>query len=195
MPIRKYLSITASAVLFVAVAACSPRDDGAPEPAAETASAEAAAHGGERHVNTVETLTLTGADGERAVLTVQDTAALPRERFTFDRHGDVRTYEGPLLLDVLARVGVPESPLRKAQQATAVLVEAADGYQVVFGLAETDPATRADRIIIADMADGEPLSPDHQGPFMIVAEGDVRAARSPRMVTAIRVIPLGTERP
>ena len=57
-------------------------------------------------------------------------------------------------------------------------------------LADTDPATRADRIIVADTDDGEPLSPE-AGPFMIVAEGDVRAARSARMVVSIRVIPLG----
>ena len=64
------------------------------------------------------------------------------------------------------------------------------GGQVVLGLAETDPATRADRIIIADTDDGEPLSPQ-AGPFMVVAEGDVRAARSARMAVSIRVIPLG----
>ncbi|MBN8553050.1 MAG: molybdopterin-binding oxidoreductase [Caulobacterales bacterium] len=138
----------------------------------------------------VETLTLTGADASRVVLTRDDLAALPRERVTFSRHEDTSVYEGPLLLDVLARVGVPGSPLPKDQQATALLITVADGYQVVLGLAETDPATRADRIIVADTDDGEPLGPD-VGPFMIVAEGDARAARSARMVVAIQVIPLG----
>jgi len=137
-----------------------------------------------------ETVTLVGADGHQRVLSREDLAALPRERVSFTRHEDTSVYEGPLLLDVLASVGVPSSPLRKDQQATAILITAADGYQVVLGLAETDPATRADRIILADTDDGEPLGPD-AGPFMIVAEGDVRAARSARMVVSIRVIPLG----
>ena len=67
---------------------------------------------------------------------------------------------------------------------------ASHAHQVVFGLVETDPATRADRIILADTDDGEPLSPE-AGPFMIVAENDARAARSPRMVVSIGVIRLG----
>jgi len=140
--------------------------------------------------NTVQTVTLIGADGRQEVLTRQAVTALPRERVTFSRHEDTSVYEGPLLLDVLARVGVPPSPLRRDQQATALLITAADGYQVVLGLGEIDPATRADRIILADTDDGEPLGPD-AGPFMIIAEGDARAARSARMVVSIRLVPLG----
>lgn len=184
-------ALIAVPIAILALAACSPSGE-APLPA-ETAPAEAAAHGHEgeaRHRNTLQTVTLTGADGQTATLTRADLAALPREKVSFDRHGDVGVFEGPLLLNVLARVGVPASPLRKDQQATAILIEAADGYRIVLGLGETDPATRADRIILADARDGQPLSPE-DGPFMIVAEGDVRAARSPRMVTAIRVLPLG----
>lgn len=170
---------------IVVLAACSP-----------AAVGPLATDGGDTHnhvaaqTNTQQTLTLVGADGEQLALTRDDLAALPRERVTFSRHEDTSVYEGPLLLDVLARVGIPASPLRKDQQATALLITAADGYQVVLGLADTDPATRADRIIVADTDDGEPLSPE-AGPFMIVAEGDVRAARSARMVVSIRVIPLG----
>lgn len=128
------------------------------------------------HRNTIQTVTLTGADGRIVVLTRADLAALPRQKITFDRHGDIGVFEGPLLLDVLARVRVPASPLHKDQQAMALLIEAADGYRVAYGLGETDPATRAARIILADSDGGQPLSPD-DGPFMIVAEGDLRPAR------------------
>lgn len=137
-----------------------------------------------------DSLTLIGADGRGIVLTAEDIAALPRESFSFSRHEDNSVFEGPLLLDVLGLAGVPSSPLHKDQQATALLITAADGYQVVLGLGETDPATRADRIILADTDDGTPLS-DGDGPFMVVAEGDARAARSPRMVVSIQIIPLG----
>lgn len=190
VPCRRLIPIFAplfASASLVVLSACSPGAGAATrtEPAAETSHGPTAAvH------NTLQTLTLIGADGRQAVLTRQDLAALPRQRVTFSRHEDTSVYEGPLLLDVLARVGVPAGPLQKDRQATALLITAADGYRVVFGLAETDPATRADRIILADTDDGEPLSPE-AGPFMIVAEGDVRAARSPRMVVSIRVIPLG----
>lgn len=177
----------AAAILMATITACSPqagdaaRPDATAAPAAKTASVTR---------NTVQTLTLIGADGARVVLDRAAVAALPREKVSFSRHEDTSVFEGPLLLDVLKRAGVPASPLRKDQQATALLVTAADGYQVVFGLGETDPATRADRIIVADTDDGAPLSAE-DGPFMIVAEGDARAARSPRMVVSIQVMPLG----
>ena len=38
-------------------------------------------------------------------------AALPREKVSFSRHEDTSVFEGPLLLDVLKRAGVPASPL------------------------------------------------------------------------------------
>ena len=181
---RRLTSMGAILSLMV-LAACSPVATAQPD-----AEQPSAAPPERIETNAIQTLTLIGPRGEEVVLTRQDLAALPREQVTFSRHEDTSVYEGPLLLDVLARVGVPASPLRKDQQATALLITAADGYQVVLGLAETDPATRADRIIIADTDDGEPLSPQ-AGPFMVVAEGDVRAARSARMAVSIRVIPLG----
>lgn len=180
----------AAAVLLAMSAACSPQaGDAAPHDSAAAAVAKTPPV----TRNTVQTLTLIGTDGARVVLDRAAVAALPRERVRFSRHEDTSVFEGPLLLDVLKHVGVPASPLRKDQQATALLVTAADGYRVVFGLGETDPATRADRIIVADTDDGAPLSAE-DGPFMIVAEGDARAARSPRMVVSIQVIPLGGPR-
>lgn len=177
----------AAAILMATIAACSPQAGDAAR--SDTAAAPATKAAPVTH-NTVQTLTLIGADGARVVLDRAAVAALPREKISFSRHEDTSVFEGPLLLDVLQRAGVPASPLHKAQQATALLVTAADGYQVVFGLGETDPATRADRIIVADTDDGAPLSAE-DGPFMIVAEGDARAARSPRMVVSVQVMPLG----
>lgn len=182
-------TVLCAAVLLAA--GCSPAP-AAPKPAAspaDTTTAHAHEAGKPRHRNTIQTVTLIGADGRRVVLAAADIAALPRESFRFDRHGEVRTYEGPLLLDVMARAGVPSTPLHAPDLASVLLVESADGYQVAFGLAETDPATRADRIILADRADGAPLSPE-DGPYMLIAENDVRPARSARMVTSIKLIAL-----
>lgn len=183
----------AAVALLAMVAACSPQAGDAARPDAAVKADAAAVKAAPVTRNTVQTLTLIGADGARIVLDRAAVAALPREKVSFSRHEDTSVFEGPLLLDVLKAAGVPASPLRKDQQATALLATAADGYQVVLGLGETDPATRADRIIVADTDDGQPLSAE-DGPFMIVAEGDARAARSPRMVVSVQVIPLGRPR-
>lgn len=192
MSFTHFLPAATFGVFVLLVSGCSPA-----APAAEAVAPPAVAASGTHthdsdkpsHRNTLQTVTLTGTDGRRVVLVAADIAALPRESFSFDRHGEVRTYEGPLLLDVVARAGAAATPLHAPDLASVVLVDSADGYQVAFGLAETDPATRTDRIILADRADGAVLSPE-DGPFMLVSEGDVRPARSARMVTSIKLISL-----
>lgn len=137
-----------------------------------------------------QTIALKGPSGQTATVGVTDLAGLPRVSFTFDSHGEKHVYEGPLLIDVLARVGTPAGKaIHGPEMADAVLVRAQDGYQVVFGLAELDPGTRSNRIILADKADGAPLS-GKDGTFKVVAEGDLRPARSARMVSEIEVLRL-----
>ena len=138
-----------------------------------------------------EALELKGPAGQVAKISPANLAAMPRVSVTLDAHGQKATYEGPLLIDVLAKVGAPTGKaLRGAALANAVIVKASDGYTVVFGLAELDPGTRANRIILADKSDGAPLSAK-DGPLKVVAEGDVRPARSARLVTSIEVRDLG----
>ncbi|PZQ51731.1 MAG: molybdopterin-binding oxidoreductase [Phenylobacterium zucineum] len=142
-------------------------------------------------VSPAAALELKGPTGQTATVSAADLADLPRVSFTFDAHGQKATYEGPLLIDVLAKVGAPTGKaLRGPALANAVIVKASDGYTVVYGLAELDPGTRANRIILADKADGAPLGAK-DGPFKVVAEGDVRPARSARLVTSIEVRDLG----
>lgn len=137
-----------------------------------------------------QTLDLKGPAGQSASLTVADLASLPRVSVAFDAHGERHVYEGPLLIDVLAKIGTPTGKaIHGAEMADVVLVKAQDGYQVAFGLAELDPGTRANRIILADKADGAPLS-GKDGAFKLVAEGDLRPARSARMVREIEVLRL-----
>jgi hypothetical protein len=73
--------------------------------------------------------------------------------------------------------------------ATYVIASASDGYQVVFSLAELDPAFTGSEIIVADTIDGKPLFA-YQGPFRIVAPKDTRAARSIRMLQQFEVVRL-----
>lgn len=137
-----------------------------------------------------QTLDLKGPAGQAARLTVADLAGLPRASITFDAHGETHVYEGPLLIDVLAKVGTPTGKaIHGPEMADVVLVRAQDGYQVAFGLAELDPGTRPNRVILADRADGAPLG-GKDGAFKLVAEGDLRPARSARMVSEIEVLRL-----
>jgi hypothetical protein len=138
-----------------------------------------------------QTLALKGLAGQAAVVTEADLAKLPRVKFTFDAHGQKHDYEGPLLIDLLAKVGAPTgTALGGREMADVVLVTTTDGYQVALGLAEADPGTRPNRIIIADRVDGARLGPK-DGPFKLVIEGDLWPARGARMVTGLTLIRLG----
>lgn len=134
-----------------------------------------------------QSVDLTGPAGQHVTLTAAQLAVLPRVKVTLDNHGTQHDFEGPLLIDVLAKAGAPTgAAIHGPELATIVLVTAKDGYQVAIGLGEADPGTRPNRIILADRSDGQPLGAT-AGPFQLVIEGDVRPARSARMVTAIEV--------
>ncbi len=120
-------------------------------------------------------------------MTLSELDALPRVKVGATEHGAPHVFEGALLADVLAKVGAPAGKaIRGKELADVVVVEARDGYKVVLDLAGTDAATRADRVVLADRMDGSPL-PSDKGPFQLIVEGDLRQARSARMVTAIRL--------
>ncbi len=128
---------------------------------------------------------LTGLDGRQAVLSVADLDALPRVTVEVEQHGAKHRYEGALLADVLAKVGAPSGKaIHGADLADVVVVKARDNYKVVFDLAGTDAVTRKERVILADRSDGAPLG-EKQGPFQLVVEGDLRPARSARMVSSL----------
>ncbi|WP_225896892.1 molybdopterin-binding oxidoreductase [Brevundimonas goettingensis] len=139
-----------------------------------------------------QSVALRGADGGVTTLEAPELAALPRVSIPLTIYGEAHVFEGPLLIDVLTATGIQTgAALRGPALAQAVVVRAADGYAVVFGLAELDPGTRPNRIILADTVDGAPLKAG-DGPFRLVAEGDLRPARSVRQVTAVEVVRLST---
>jgi hypothetical protein len=129
---------------------------------------------------------LSGPTGE-TTLTAASLAALPRQTLSLTAHGQTHVYEGPTLASVLVRLDAPLGPrLRGEALKTYVVVRAADGYVVVFSLAEIDPAMSPTAVILADDADGAPLSAE-EGPLRLIVEGDARPARSVRQVTAIEL--------
>jgi DMSO/TMAO reductase YedYZ molybdopterin-dependent catalytic subunit len=125
-------------------------------------------------------------------LSLQDLAAMPRSKITVKEHDATISYEGVALVEILRKAGAPlGKEMHGKALASYVLVTAKDGYRVVFALPELDPdfADAAQQIILADTADGKPLS-DKQGPTRIVAPQEKRGARWIRMVEKIEVVGL-----
>jgi DMSO/TMAO reductase YedYZ molybdopterin-dependent catalytic subunit len=95
-----------------------------------------------------------------------------------ERDGVTRTYTGVPVTEILNLAGVTMGrQLRGENLAKYLLVSSADGYQVVFSLAELD-STFTDRVVILAYAvDGKPL-PLGIGPLRMVVPGEKKPARS-----------------
>ena len=123
-------------------------------------------------------------------LTAEELSKMPRASVTITARGTQTVYQGVWLHDLLKRAGVPQgSALRGKALAGYVLAQARDGYQVVFSLAEADPAFIDNEVLVADSADGNPLSAK-EGPVRLVVPKDKIAARSVRMLTRLEVVQL-----
>src|SRR5262249_55759089 len=96
-------------------------------------------------------------------------------------------YQGVLLVEVLARAGVPTgSELRGKALTLYVVVEAADGYRAIFALTELDAAFADRTIILADRRDGRPFS-DRDGPLRVIVPGEKKHGRWVRQVIRLVV--------
>lgn len=123
-------------------------------------------------------------------LTAKDLAGMPRASVKAAIHGTEAVYQGVWLHEILKRAGVPQgSALRGKALSGYVLAQAADGYQVLFSLAEVDPSFVDNQILVADAAAGEPLSGE-PGRFRLVVPKDKPGARSVRMLTRLEVVQL-----
>jgi hypothetical protein len=142
-----------------------------------------------------QTLDLIGPDNQHIVFSAREVAALPHVKVAVNQHGQAHVYEGVPLDALVEAVGAARGKAIEGRElATVIRITAADGYQVVLGLAETDPGTRAGRIVIADREAGKPL-PAKDGPFRLVVEDDLRPARSARQVEVIEVLRLAEPAP
>ena len=134
-----------------------------------------------------QTLQIVTADGVSRTLTAAQIAGPPHVTVSVKDHDVAAQFEGVPLATLLAGAGIQLGDKLRGPRLTEVLmVDAADHYQVVFALAEIDPAFATREIILADKRDGKPLDAK-EGPFRIVAPGDKRPARWVRQVTGLRV--------
>jgi len=135
-----------------------------------------------------QTIQVVYADGHANTVTAAQIAAMPHVTVNVTDHDKPAQFEGVPLAALVSAAGVQlGDTLRGPRMAEALLVEAADGYKVVFALAEVDPAFATREIILADKRDGRGMDAK-EGPLRIVAPGDKRAARWVRQVTALRVV-------
>jgi hypothetical protein len=133
-------------------------------------------------------LTFQGDNGKQTILARADIEALPRVKVTTSVSGVSATFEGVPLKALLEKAGVGfGETLRGKRMASCLLVEAADGYSVVFALPELDPAFTDKQIILAILKDGKPLDPK-EGPYRIVIPDEKRMARWIRQVTALKIV-------
>ena len=89
---------------------------------------------------------------------------------------------------MLSLAGVQLGTRMRGPRLTEVLlVEATDGYKVVFAVAEVDPDFANRESLLADKLDGMPLDA-LEGPLRIVAPGDKPPARWIRRGTSMQIV-------
>lgn len=133
-------------------------------------------------------LRIEGPAGQSTTITATEFSKLPHiEHRAKDHDGQEHTYAGVSLAALLQRAGAPMGgQLRGKALANYLLVDAADGYRVVFALPELDSLFAKQVIFLADQRDGKPLSAG-QGPYRIVVPQETKQARWVRQVTALTV--------
>jgi DMSO/TMAO reductase YedYZ molybdopterin-dependent catalytic subunit len=105
-----------------------------------------------------------------------------------DRDGKEHEFKGVALIEVLEKAGVTTgAKLRGENLAKLVLIQAADGYEVVYSLPEIDPEFTSNVVLLVTEKDGAPL-PAGEGPFRIIAPQDKKQARWIREVRSIKIL-------
>lgn len=134
-------------------------------------------------------LTIDGDVAHPTKLTAADLAKLPHVSTKAKEHdGSEATYTGVALIEVLKLAGVEfGESLRGKRLATYLVVEATDGYRVVFALPELDPAYTDKQILLVDQRDGKPLAAT-QGPLRIIVPDEKRQARWARQVIKLSIL-------
>lgn len=137
-------------------------------------------------------LAVTGEVKTPLKLTLVELKAMPNAKVTSKDHdGTMAGYEGVPLHEILRRAGVPQGEsLRGDALALCVLVKAADGYKVMFALAELDPLFTDRQVILAYHRDSADLDAK-AGPLRLVIPVEKRHGRWVRQVTELEIVRVG----
>ena len=131
-------------------------------------------------------LRLIGVDGAEIKVTADDWSKLPRATVkAVDHQGAQVTFEGVPVREVLQLAGAPAGKQLRGKNLSLYLVaEGADGYRVLYALAELDADFTDGVILIADRKDGQALSPK-EGPLRIIVPWEKREARWLRQLVTL----------
>jgi hypothetical protein len=142
----------------------------------------------EKKAEPAGTLKVANEAGKEVLLSPQALGKLPRLSVKVkDHRGNPATYEGVALGEVLRSAGVTlGKDLRGPLLANYLLVEAGDGYRVVFALPEVDPDMTHKVVLLADRKDGKQLDAK-EGPYRVVVPDDKRNMRWVKQVVRISV--------
>ena len=95
------------------------------------------------------------------------------------------------MVELLRKAGAPlDKALRGDALSKCLLFSAADGYRVVFALAEFDPAFGNSGALLADRRDGKPLDAK-EGPFRLIVPREQRAGLWIRQLIRIDLLDCG----
>lgn len=137
------------------------------------------------------TLDIAYPDGTVVTLSAAEIAGLPSSSVSLSgKNGEVTRWDGVALIEILNHLGVPEGKaLRGPALGRLVRVVGADGYQVLFTLAELDRSFGDASVVLADRQNGHPLASD--GPYRLVVYHDRLDGRWVRNVRRVELIDLG----
>lgn len=113
------------------------------------------------------------------VLTAADLRRMPHATVPFrDRTGKIFTYSGVPVQALLDSAGATTGRHLRGENLTKYLmITCADGYEVLFSLAELDSSFTDRIVIVADSREGG-LLPANEGPFRLIVPGEKKPARS-----------------
>lgn len=133
-------------------------------------------------------VTVSGEVTKELKLSINDLAKMKRATATLqDRDGQPHQYTGVPIQTILDSAGVTTGKALKGENLSKYLVvQCADGYEVLFSLAELDDSFTSRVVILADELEGKPL-PQDKGSFRFVVPGEKKPARSCFQVKALIV--------
>lgn len=116
---------------------------------------------------------ITGEVTKPVTLNMDDLSRMKRTTVSLkERNNKTNRYTGVAIQDILEMAGVTMGKqLHGENLAKYVLVKCADGYEVVFSLAELDTSYTDRVVILSYELEGKPLPAD-TGPFKLVVPGE-----------------------
>ncbi len=138
---------------------------------------------------TGDSLIIEGDGIPRLALDYKVLETMPRKKVSAKNYKSTTmvTFEGVELHEVLRRGGVKfGADLKHSELSKYLVVEALDGYKVVFALPELDPLVTENIVLLADKRDGKPLD-DYAGALCIIVPHEKRNGRWVRQVKSLTI--------